>query len=1068
MKKVITLCFVSLIFCSTIWAQKLITGVVTDANQEPLIGVNVVSEGKGTITDVQGRYTINVQNERSKIEYSFIGYKSTTVVVGPKSTINIVLVEDLQLLDEVVVTGYGTIKKGNMVSAYTSVSSSDIAKTVNTTIDQALQGRAAGVLITQNSGQPGGGMNINIRGLSSINGSSQPLYVIDGVEISGNNSTNGTNPLAGINPSDISNIDILQGPSATALYGSRGTDGVVLITTKRGEAGKTRTNYEFSFSNQMQPKFLETVPLDKFAELSNMVNDILGWPKNKWYADPSVLGKGTQWQNELFKQAITEKHQVALSGGNEKNKYYLSAENFNQNGVVVGTYFDRIALRSNLDNELYKGLKLYTNISFSQTKEDVSFSENDIVLKAIQMSPEVPIQNTDGTWGGASLGDPNGQFYIENPIALANLIQNQIKRTSVDGSIRLNYNVPSVKGLSISTSLVSGIGLNERYYFKPTYEMGAQSNKIAMSRREFASNTNWRWSQMLEYKRVFDNKHDLNVMFTHEASSGSYNRVMGESSGHLTNTVTELQDGDLLSYKVGSGRGVGPSMESYLGRINYSYDNRYIGSLAFRRDGTALFARNKRWASFPSAAFAWRASNEKFLKPGLESIGMNDLRFRFETGLTGKSMWGYQYLARLTSFKSEWGTSYFPANMENDDFQWESTMTYNYGIDIGLLKNRIQIIADVYQRYTNNMLGGLGTPWYMGLTTQDWSEIQLRSPIINNGSVENKGWGVQIKAAIIENKDFKWATTFNISQNKNKLNELTTKQTQFIQRQLGGHANNFTARSEVGNPLWLFYGYVSPGVYERLSDVQQDFNRISDPSVESNVKYGQYNTALPKGSNVGVSQSYAGDVSYVDFNNDGVIDEKDLRFIGNPWPDYTGGFINDFTYKSLSLSVLFTYSFGNDIYNLSAFRMTRPGESAIGRGMLAEAANWASLTNVDGDVVVSNPTTRVPRIAPTSNHGNYSRLTNLWVEDGSFIKCKNIQLSYNVPSDLLQRTKIIRTAKAYASAQNLFTITKYKGYDPEIGSYTQRNSEAGATPVGVDLGRYPQTRTYTVGLQLGF
>lgn len=1075
MKKKLFLIMVMILQLNLVLAQKIVTGIITDPDDNPMIGVTVQSDGNGAISDLDGNYSIKVKDNKSVITFSFMGYKTETVVVGTRNKINVKLSEDTQLLEEVVVTGYGNIKKGNMVSAYTSVSAKDISKTVNTTLDQALQGRVAGVTITQNSGQPGGGLNVNIRGIGSVNGNCQPLYVIDGVEISGSDASNGTNPIAGINPSDILGLDILQGPAATALYGSRGTDGVILITTKRGEAGKTKINYEFSLTEQFKPEYQSTMPLNKYAEVTNITNEILGLKKNDMFSNPSVLGEGTNWQEALFNNAMTYKHQLSLSGGNDKNRYYLSAEKFNQDGVVIGSYFDRLSLRANLDNELYKNIKLSTSLSFSQTEEDLSFSENDVILKALQMAPNIPVQNADGTWGTASKDDPNAQYFIENPIALSQLIDNRITRTNFNGSMRLSYDVPYVKGLNLSTNLVVSMGLDEGYYFKPTYEMGAHSNTVANSKRNISKNTNWRWTQMIEYKRIFNKKHDVNLMFTHEASGGYYNRLEGSSSGHLTNIITELQLGNKQDYNVSSGRGDNATMESYLGRLNYSYDNRYIASVAYRLDGSSLFARNNRWASFPSAAIAWRISNEKFFKNIAETLKINDFRLRFETGLTGKSMWGYKYLSKMANVKTEWGTGYYPQNIENDDFQWESTMTYNYGIDLSLFNNRLQVVADYYQRYTKNMLGGLTTPWYMGLTTADWSTVHINSPMINNGSVENKGWAIQLKGIIVDNKDFRWTSTFNISRNKNKLTELSTKDTEFIQRQIQSFGNNFfTSRSEIGSPLWMMYGYVSTGVYGSLSDVQQDYLRASDPSIESNKKYGKYNTALPKGSAPGEAQSYAGDLAYVDFNNDGVIDEKDQVFIGNPWPKFTGGFINDFTYKGFSLSVVLTYSLGNDVYNLTASGLNKPGESQIGRGMLSEASDWAKLEEIYDDngnlqdVIVTNPTTRVPRVAPNSNHGNYDRLTNLWVEDGSYLRCKNIQLGYSVPSRYLAKTRIIRSLQATLSVQNLFTITKYSGYDPEVGSYTQRNANAGNSPVGVDFGRYPSTRSFTFGLNVGF
>ncbi len=1055
------------------FGQRVIKGKVTDERSEPLPGVTIQIVGKGirTTTDPNGSYVISVNDEsKYSLIYSFIGYQKKTLQVGKGNVINVQMFPDNKLLDEVVVTGYGTLKKGNMISAYGTVTAQDINRTSNTTIDQALQGRIAGVSISQNSGQPGGGMNVIIRGLGSVNGNCQPLYVIDGVEISGNGSTNGSNPLAGINPSDIESLDVLQGPSATALYGSRGSDGVILVSTKRGKAGKTKINYEFSYNYQTTPKFQETISLTEFATLSNTLNEILGYKKNPMFSDPSVLGQGTNWQKELFDNAASRKHQITVMGGTEENKYYFSGEKFDQDGVVKGSFFNRLSFRLNLDNALSKNLKLSTNLNFSQTKEDVNISENDVIVKAIMTAPDIAAKNLDGTWGGPGYDNPNGMFYPANPLALANLIDNNIKRTEFNGSFNLSYTVPQIKGLTLSSRLTNRYGIVENYYFKPTYEMGPISNLVAVSRRGSNLNWNWQWNQMLEYKKNVNNTHDLNLMFTHEASGGGYNSLNAGSQGHINNLLSEVQLGLKDTYSLGSGKSESPTMESYLGRINYGYKNRYIVNIAYRVDGTALFAKNKRWAPFPSASIAWRASSEPFLLDLANKAKINELKFRFETGLTGKSLWGYNYLAKLSTQITEWGVGYAPNNFENDNFQWESTKTYNFGLDFAMFKNRLQITADLYQRYTSNMIGVMSVPWYMGMTT-------IQAPTVNSGSIENKGWGVTLKGVVIDSKKFKWVSSFNISRNENKLNTLTTSAQTFMQRQLDGNASNFTARSEIGNPLWMFYGFKSDGVYTSLAEINRDYERMSDPTKTSlNQEAGKtnYNTALPKNSVVGKNQSYVGDLKYRDMNNDGKIDEKDMTVIGNPWPKFQGGFTNEFSYKDFTLSILMTYSAGNDIFNLTAYRLSKPGDGNIGKGMLKEGGDYAKLTyvydefNAVSEVNVTNPYTRIPRIATTSSHGNYNRLTDLWVEDGSYIRLKNIALSYNVPSKYLSKTKLLSTLKASISAQNLFTFTKYKGYDPEIGAYTQRNADAGASPIGVDYGRYPSTPSFIANILIGF
>jgi TonB-linked SusC/RagA family outer membrane protein len=483
----------------------------------------------GTTTNADGEFTLDAAAD-AVLVISYIGFTTEEVPVAGKSRIEVTLVEDIKALSEVVVVGYGEMRRSDLTSAQTTVTARDIEKTVNTTIEQAIQGRAAGVYVTQNTGQPGGGISVNIRGLNSITGANEPLYVIDGVQIQQATnvqygSRSSTNPLAGLNPADIESMEILQGPSATAVYGSRATNGVVLITTKRGKAGEMRVNYGYTYSLQDKPAFLPTLNLRKYATVHNEIRTRTGGTLTPEFQDPSVLGEGTNWQEALFKRAPLNKHQLSLSGGSDKTTFYLSGEYFKQDGVALGSAFDRYSVRLNVDNQTRKWLKLGTNLSVNQTSEELGTAQSDIIINALQMSPNIAVVNPSGTWGGADA--TNGsvtQFTPPNPIALAELIQNNFRRRNALGGF--NAEVSLLKGLAFRTSLNGNVGFNNSIFFTPTYQLGSVPNSTASLERRNETNTYWNWNQLLQYTTRLG-KHDINAMVSHESQAAQWENLWG-------------------------------------------------------------------------------------------------------------------------------------------------------------------------------------------------------------------------------------------------------------------------------------------------------------------------------------------------------------------------------------------------------------------------------------------------------------------------------------------------------------------------------------------------------------
>lgn len=1033
----------------------LVTGTVKDEAGQPLAGANILEKGttNGTITDAYGNYKISV-DENATLVFSFVGFKSQEVAVASRTTIDLTMAPDATELNEVVVkVGYGEMRKTDLTSAQSSISSKEISRTVNTTLDQAIQGRAAGVYVTQNTGAPGGGVSVNIRGVNTINGSNEPLYVIDGVQIQGSTSITGTNPLSSLNPSDIETLEILQGPNATAIYGSRGTNGVVLITTKRGKAGDLKISYAYTFSLQDRPKNLDVMNLQQYAQMYVDYKQTIGDNNvREDFRDPSLLGKGTDWQQALFRQAAMHKHQISFSGGTDKSSYYLSGERMMQDGVGLGSGFNRTSVRLNVDNKVRQWLSINTNMMVSQTDQklgtmgtSVNNLWNNLILNAIQLAPDIPVRNLDGTYGAGNPAVSTAQqFSPPNPVGLANLITNsQTNRTLIGG---IGAGIKIVKGLEFRTNFNTNIGYSNSTLFYPTYQFSQyQYNNTAVLQNQTNLNTYWGWNQMLTYVNDLG-KHHINVMVTHEAQASNYKNLMGQRQNFSTNNIQDLNVGDASTAANGGGQGSW-AMESYLGRINYNYDNRYIVTAAYRADGSVNFAPANKWGYFPSISAAYRISNEQFFN--IPQI--NDLRLRLETGVTGNQGAGGAIYGSLNAGPSQWGTSFSPARYPNPSFKWEQTKTNNIGLTLGVFNGRIQLDADYYMKKTDNLVLQSSLPWYMGSS----GTAAVQPPFVNIGSLENKGWSFSITTENIRTGDFKWTSNLNLSSFQTKITSLTSQSGQ-IDRILGSPKGNtpFVQRSVVGQAPWQFVGNVQQGVFSDLNDVTN-----SPRPVDSN--------GNPLA--VGVNSIWVGDAKYKDINNDGKIDQNDLTYIGNPWPKLFGGFTNNFTYKGFELSVLITTSYGNQIYNLTRDEQTNPNNINLGRNMFVTAHDFAKVaTDAEGNPYLLNPNTSVPRVLGNSGlNNNYGRYTSTYVENGSYMRLKNVTFSYNLPTTMLGKQKVIQGVKVSVSAQNLVTITKYRGYDPEVGAYVGP-SYNGDTMIGIDYGRYPLTRVYSFNIGVEF
>ena len=1047
MRKCGMLLLLSVLCTSLAFAQtRKISGTVTDDKQAPLFGATVTVKGTTvvTTTDAAGKFSIDLPQNKKTLVITYVGMQTTELTVGTSDVVSVSIAPLSGALTDVVVVGYGKSRKANLTTAQTSVSTKEIEKTVNTTIEQAIQGRAPGVYITQNSGQPGGAISVNIRGVSSINGNTQPLYVIDGVQVQGSEVAFGaqssSNSLAGLNPADIEDIQILQGPSATAIYGSRGTNGVIMITTKRGKSGDAKLGYVFQYNVQTPPKRLDVMDLPQYAQMVKEFHEVAGGTTPDEFLDPSLLGPGTDWQKELFNNSPMSKHQLTFSGGNNNTTYYMSGEYLNQKGVAMGSGFKRYGFRLNLDNKPREWLTIGANLAYSQTKENLTTSQENIISNALQLTPQVPVKNLDGEWGGGDVVNGANQFAPVNPIAIASMTTNEnIRRNFLGG---LNLGITIAKGLTFRTSFNASVNNNNSTYYVPKYEIGWAINATASLENGTSNSHYWNWNQLLEYNRQFG-EHNLGVMVSHEAQESKWKNVYARRTGFLTNDVIDLNAGDPATATNSGGSG-NWAMESWLGRLNYNYGNRYLLTVAIRRDGSVNFGSENRWGTFPSISAAWRVNNEKFF----DVSWISDLKLRLETGYTGNQGGGAGIYSPLSTGATSWGTGFLPAVYPNPKLKWEETRTNNIGLNLGFLNNKITFEGDIYEKKTENLIMPQSLPWYMGTNGVG----SVAPPTVNAGSLKTTGWNFSINTVNINNRDFRWETNLNLSHFDTKITGLNSDNA-FFER-TSWWLNNWTQRSAVGYAPWLFRGYVEDGIFQSIEEIQK-----SPVPVDNN------GNRLPIDEQNGL---WVGDVKIKDINGDGIIDVNDMTYIGNPWPELFGGFTNTFYYKGFELSVMFTGTFGNDVYNYIAAVNSNPNNINLSRNLLIQAMQYAKpSTDANGKPFLLNPETTVPRISYGPN-GNYARITDKYVEDGSFIRLKNVSIAYSFPNSLLSKTKVIKGARASFGAQNLFTITNYTGFDPEVGSYVGRDAGSNNQAIGLDFGRYPLTPIYTFQLSVNF
>lgn len=1064
LRVIVLLC--TILFTSTIlFAQeKTITGTITDANNVPLSGATIMVKDRPTVftvTETNGNFRLNVPVNAKTLIVSYVGYITQEVSIADKTSFAVTLQFVNANLEEVVVIGYGTQKRGDVNGAISSVTAKELANIPQPTVDQMLQGRAAGVTVTANSGQPGAAISVRIRGITRF-GSSEPLYVIDGVVIDGNApsqvSTNhqvfgGLSPvtqeqkpsvLASINPNDIESIDVLKDASATAIYGSRGSNGVVIITTKKGKAGDARLNYDAYVGWQEQPKFMDMMNLGQYASFQNKLAGFFNTTPRFEFADPSKLGPGTNWQEAIFRRSFQQNHTLSISGANNKTDYYVSGGYFQQEGTIIGSDFDRFSFHTSVNSQAKDWLKVGTSVTANRNNTNTVLGNNyGIVWSALLQAPDVPIYNADGSFAGPAL-DPGGQpmGLRDNPLQRAMTVTNTLSRTNIQG--RIYGDITLFKNFTLHSELNGSFNWGLGKIFNPTYSVGAPGLPPAMSvtvATLLENNTHdsyWSWLEQLNYDNTFGDKHAVSAMVGREVWLSTYGGIVASTKGFTAgNTIQTLnlgtQANNILEEPKGSS-----SMESYMARVIYTFDKKYSVTANIRSDRSSNFAEGRQVGYFPGIAASWRISEESFME-GLNGT-INNLKLRVGYGTTGNSsIPQYSYGSAIFPVNTGLGTGFRVGNFSNPELTWETALQRNIGIDFSLLNNRINVTFDVYKKNAKDFLFQQPLPSFLGGGTAEYSGIAVvQPPWVNAGELENKGFEFSINSRNISNKDFSWHTTFILSRYKNKVVSLNGFPELNGVISTGFGPQVFATKTAPGGSIGDFYGYRVLGIISSQKDlsflIANPQNVLGLPQLVSSDR--SLNTAV-----------YLGDILY-DGNNGG--EPNTQYYLGSPNPDFTYSITNNFTYKNFDLSIFLNGSQGGKILNAVNFQAM--GMYGLYLNQRAEAAGfWTP----------DNPTSNIP--APRAGWGNNNLvMSDRFLESASFLRIQNVRLGYSLPVNWANKVKM-KNVKLYFSGQNLYVFTKYSGLDPEVGSLNQN-------PIlsNIDYGRYPTPRTITFGINAEF
>lgn len=978
-------------------ARMDVRGKVTDEAGKPLAGVSVSVNGetKGTTTDESGNFLISVEAD-AVLRFSYVGYQEISVAVKGQSSISVTLKLADKSMNDVIVVGYGTQRRSDVTGAISSLDVSKLAGTPLRSVDQALQGRVAGVSFVQNSGMPGAGAAIRIRGGNSINGSNEPLYVIDGVPVFADQGSDGTslNPLNSISPNDIESIEILKDASATAIYGSRGGNGVVLITTKRGKRGdRTIMTLDSYAGFQDRTARYDLLNASQFEQLANDASVAEG---GQPLYDLTQTPATTDWQEAIFRRAPIQSHSLSISGGDAKSRFLLSANYFDQAGVARSSDLKRYSLRINVDRDIREHFKVGASITASNVKTNRVNSGSLFTMATV--APNLPVRQPDGTY--TYLNNQAAPF--DNPVALVENYKNNNNIFRTLGNAYLSVEI--TKGLTFKTLWGADInyGRSDIYLPQAVYSGSQQGGDATVS-----TNQTFTWLNENTLNYLFTKgDHRVEVLGGFTQQSSKYQSLGAEALGFLNDNLgtNALQNGALVQP---STTGIAKwSLQSFLGRINYGFSNKYLLTLTGRYDGSSRFGKNNRFGFFPSAAFAWRMDQESFIQ---NMDVFSNLKLRVSHGITGNQdgIGNSPSLDLMGTANYTLGNvnviGLAPSQVGNPDLKWESTAQTDLGLEMGFFNNRLNIIADVYYKKTSDLLLNVKIPTSSGFATS----------LQNRGKVENKGLEFTVNAVPVQGA-FNWSTSLNISFNRNKILDLAG-----VDRLFAGQGPNQSTILQVGQPLGSFYGYVSDGLFQTAAEISGSAQPTAKP----------------------------GDIRFRDLTGDKKLNDNDRTILGHAQPKFSGGITNSFSFKGFDLMVLLQGVYGNKLYNV----------------------NKATLENLTG--LQNQSITVLDRWTPTNTNTIIPRATSLkptarswdrFVEDGSYLRGKSIQLGYNFSGNVLRATRL-SGLKVYVNLQNIFTITNYSGLDPEVSRYGSDNISP-----GFDSGAYPNARTITFGLNASF
>lgn len=1034
------------VFCLTAGAGSLwaappsdgISGVVTDVNKQPLAGVTVIIKDTftGTTTDNAGKYTIKT-TKSNVLEFSLIGYVPQEALVGTRTQIDISLTEDAKEIDAVVIeVGYGEQRKKDVSGSVGVVKVSDMVKAPVTSFDQALQGRIAGVNVSSSDGQPGSDFNIVIRGANSLTQDNSPLYVIDGFPIE--NFSN-----AAINPEDIESMTILKDASASAIYGSRGANGVIIVETKKGKIGRPTVTYTGTFGTQSVSKKMEMMSAYDYVDYM-VERDESNYAKfltdeGRTLEDYRNI-KAIDWQDEIFRTSFVHMHNVSLRGGNNMTRYSASGSFSDQPGVIIGSGYKKYQGRISLDQQISKAIKLSVNTNYTQDKISgqtssaaLSTSNSYATYLMYRTWAYRPIMLSNQTSDDMFDDDFDGSnSAVMNPLITTNNENRHQKRTTFMANAKLGITLAKGLTLNISGGYTSYNSRTTEFNNSESYKGYPRPNNSKNVNASFADyqRNDWMNENILVYKRKYNNRHNFDVMvgFTLQ---GTATEKYGFETTNIPNEglgMSGMDDG--LPYATNASRSNNTLM-SGLARVNYNYKSRYMFTASFRADGSSKFMDGHRWGYFPSGAFAWRMGEE----PWIRNLGwVSDAKLRLSVGMTGNNRVGdfsaYPSISMNDYYSFGNGTpgeAYMPTNLGNRNLTWETTTQYNIGYDLSLFQNRVNLIVDLYRKNTTDLLLNANLP-----NTSGYTKV-----FKNIGSVRNQGLEISVSTVNVRTKNFEWSSDFNISFNRSKVTALTEGE-EFLLSKVSFTADynsSYLYIARVGQPMSQFYGYEWDGVYNL-----EDFDCDSG---------GNY--TLKKGiptNGMEASKIQPGDIKYIDQNRDGVVNDKDRVVIGRGEPIHTGGFNNNFTYKGISLNVFLQWNYGNDIMNANRIMFE-------GNAMSKNINQYASYADRWSPENLDSKNFRTNGQGPS---GVYSSRT---IEDGSFLRLKTVQLSYRLPDRWMRKIKL-SSCEVFISGQNLLTWSNYSGLDPEVSTH-----DSALTP-GFDYSAYARNRIFTCGVKLTF